>query len=288
MNTQLRDVTIVIVTYKTDPAVLRTCFMSLAAAYDVNFDVVVVDNANDKQMPKFVHEILPEAQVIVNAENRGFAAAVNVGLRQCTGRYALLLNPDTSVPPGVMKKMIAHLDEDKEVGIGSCVIRYPDGSHQESIRRFPTMKDQLAMLFKLPHVFKHLKVVDHYMMREADPFKTQDVDSIMGAFMFIRREVMEKIGLLDERYFIWFEEVDYCKMAVDAGYKVRSYGDCEIIHHKGHSFNKVATIRKQKWIRQSLRKYMKKHHGLIPWLVLWGLTPVFIKLAYISAWLKKG
>lgn len=288
MNTELRDVTIVIVTYKTDPEVLRACFMSLAAAHDVNFDVVVVDNANDKKMPGFVHEILPEAQVIVNEQNRGFAAAVNVGLKQTTGRYALLLNPDTVVPPGVMAKMIRHLDEDKEVGIGSCVIRYPDGSHQESIRRFPKMIDQLMILFKLPHVFKRLKAVDHYMMRDVDPLKTHDVDSIMGAFMFIRRELMDKVGLLDERYFIWFEEVDYCKMAVDAGFKVRSYGDCEIIHHKGHAFNKIATLRKQKWIRTSLRKYMKKHHGLIPWLTLWALTPVFIVLAYGAAWLKKS
>ncbi|MFA5946757.1 MAG: glycosyltransferase family 2 protein [Patescibacteria group bacterium] len=287
MNTELRDVTIVIVTYKTDPAVLRECFMSLAAARDVNFDVVIVDNAGDKKMPNFVHEILPEAQVVVNEQNRGFAAAVNVGLKQTTGRYALLLNPDTIVPPGVMAKMIRHLDEDKEVGIGSCVIRYPDGSHQESIRRFPTLLDQLEILFKLPHVFKHLKAVDHYMMRDVDPLQTHDVDSIMGAFMFIRREVMDKVGLLDERYFIWFEEVDYCKMTVDAGFKVRSYGDCEIIHHKGHSFNKVATIRKQKWIRQSLRKYMKKHHGILPWLLLWALTPKFIVLAYLAAWLKK-
>jgi GT2 family glycosyltransferase len=288
MNTELRDVTVVIVTYKTDPAVLRECFMSLAAARDVNFDVVVVDNAGDKKMPQFVREILPDAQVVVNDENRGFAAAVNVGLKQTTGRYALLLNPDTIVPPGVMAEMIRHLDEDKEVGIGSCVIRYPDGSHQESIRRFPTMLDQLEILFKLPHVFKHLKAVDHYMMCDVDPLQTHDVDSIMGAFMFIRREVMDKIGLLDERYFIWFEEVDYCKMAVDAGWKVRSYGDCEIIHHKGHSFNKVATIRKQKWIRQSLRKYMKKHHGILPWLLLWALTPVFVVLAYGAAWLKKS
>jgi GT2 family glycosyltransferase len=126
------------------------------------------------------------------------------------------------------------------------------------------------------------------MMRDADPWKTQDVDSIMGAFMFIRRELLKTIGLFDERYFIWFEEVDYCKMATNAGYKIRHYADVTITHHKGHTFNKLATLRKQRWIRESLRKYMLKHHGKLPWLLLWLLTPIFILLAYIAAFIKRG
>jgi GT2 family glycosyltransferase len=279
----MMDVTVVIVTYKTDPDVLRACLMSLAASHDVSFDVVLVDNAGNEKMPAFVHEILPEARVKVNTKNRGFARAVNVGLQECTGRYALLLNPDAIVPPGVLGKMVGHLDTDKEVGVGSCVIRYPDGTLQESIRRFPRLLDQLLILLKLPHVFKRLRAVDRYMMRDADPLKTQDVDSIMGAFMLIRREVLGEIGFLDERFFIWFEEVDFCKRVVDAGHKVRHYGDCEVIHHKGHSFAQVATLKKQKWVRTSLRKYMGKHNGLFAWCVLWLFTPIFILLAYVAA-----
>ena len=282
------DVSVIIVTYKTDPDVLRQCFMSLSAARDVSIETLVVDNAGEEHVARFVKDILPDAGVTINKENRGFAAAVNQGLRQATGRYYLLLNPDTVISPDALKKMVDHLDRDQDVGIASSIIRYPDGTHQESIRRFPGLLDQLAILFKLPHVFNKIGVVDKYMMRDVDPFKTQDVDSIMGAFMFIRPELVKKIGLLDERYFIWFEEVDYCKMAVDAGFKVRQYGDVEIIHHKGHSFNKVATIRKQKWIRTSLRKYMKKHHGVVVWAFLWVLTPIFILLAYGAAQIKKS
>jgi GT2 family glycosyltransferase len=284
----MKDLSVIIVTYKTDPDVLRQCFMSLAAARDVTIETLVVDNAGDEKITRFVHDIVPDAIVTINKENKGFAAGVNAGLKQATGRYYLLLNPDTVVPPDALRKMIDHLDQDKEVGVASSIIRYPDGTHQESIRRFPKMLDQLAILFKLPHVFKNIGVVNRYMMRDIDPFKTQDVDSIMGAFMFIRPELVKDVGYLDERYFIWFEEVDYCKMAVDAGYKVRQYADVEIVHHKGHSFNKVATIRKQKWIRTSLRKYMKKHHGFIAWVFLWMLTPVFILLAYGAAQIKKS
>ncbi len=110
----------------------------------------------------------------------------------------------------------------------------------------------------------------------------------MGAFMFIRRSVIEKIGLFDERYFIWFEEVDYCHMAKDAGFITRHYADVEITHYKGHTFNKLATLKKQTWMRTSLRKYMKKHHGLGAWLSLWALTPLFIILAYAAALVKRS
>ena len=124
-------------------------------------------------------------------------------------------------------------------------------------------------------------------MRDVDPKKTQDVDSIMGAFMWIRRELMDDIGLFDERYFIWFEEVDYCKMAVDAGWTVRHFGDIEIVHHKGHSFSRIGTVRKQKWIRTSLRKYAKKHWRRPDYFILLAFTPLFVVLGYASAIIKR-
>lgn len=281
------DLSIVIVAYKDDD-VLRACLMSVAGARGVTFEVIVVDNANQTSTQATVHDVAPDATYIANPENRGFAAAVNQGLKLMRGRYALLLNPDTVVPPDAMKRMVEHLDADKEVGIASSLIVYPDGSLQESIRRFPKLCDQLLVMLKVPHVLPGLWPIKKYMMRDVDPYKTQDVDSIMGAFMFIRSEVLQKIGLFDERYFIWFEEVDYCKMAVKAGFKVRHYADVTITHHKGHTFNKVGTLRKQKWMRQSLRKYMKKHHGVIPWTVLWFMNPVFIVMAHVAATLKRN
>lgn len=246
----------------------------------------VVDNGASDEYRDMV-AALPNATYIRNGENKGFAFAVNRGIEKSSGRYILLLNPDTVVPPHAIAKMIAHLDRDTDVGVASCVIRYPDGTLQESIRRFPGVLDQLLVLLKVPHVVKRLPSVDRYMMRDVDSLQTQDVDSIMGAFMFIRRELIQKIGLLDERYFIWFEEVDYCKMAVDAGYKVRHYTDVEIVHHKGHTFNKQSTLRKQTWVRTSLRKYLRKHNGAAAWLLFWALTPVFILLAYGAALIKR-
>jgi GT2 family glycosyltransferase len=282
------DLSIVVVTYKEDLNVLRRCFESVVASQGVNFELIVVDNARRVETESLLHEIATTATYIPNPRNMGFAYAVNCGMRAAKGRHILLLNPDTEFKPEVLKTMVGYLDRDQDVGIASSVIRYPNGDLQESIRRFPTLLNQLVILFKVPHVLKRTKIIDRYMMRDADPYQTQDVDSIMGAFMFIPRKTLEKIGLFDERYFIWFEEVDYCKMASVAGLKIRHYADVEILHHKGHSFSKLATIKKQRWIRQSLRKYMKKHHGFVPWAILWTLTPIFIIMAYGAALIKRG
>ncbi len=286
------DVSIVILTYKEAPEVLAACLGAVRASApggdSSRREVIIVDNSGSAATERLVHEYLPTATYLANAENRGFAAAVNQGMRLATGRYILLLNPDTVVPPDAIERMVQHMDADVDVGIGSCIIRYPNGELQPSIRRFPKLLDQLLILFKVPHVVSRLKAVDEYMMTDVDAMKTQDVDSIMGAFMMIRKSVIDEIGMFDERYFIWFEEVDYCKMAHDAGFKIRHYADVEIVHHKGHTFNQLATIRKQKWIRESMRKYFAKHEGWAATAVLWLLAPVFIALAYVTAVIKRG
>lgn len=282
------DLSIIVITFKEDLDVLRRCFESVAKSQSLSYELIVVDNARRKETETLLREVTATATYLPNPRNMGFAYAVNCGLRASKARHVLLLNPDTEFKPEVLKTMVDHLDVDKDVGIASSVIRYPNGDLQESIRRFPTLINQLVILLKIPHLLKRTNIIDRYMMRDVDPYTTQDVDSIMGAFMFISRQTIEKIGLFDERFFIWFEEVDYCKMASEVGLKIRHYADVEILHHKGHTFNKLATLKKQRWIRQSLRKYMKKHHGIFPWAILWTLTPVFILLAYGSAIIKRG
>lgn len=276
------DISIITIAYKNSPEVLRACFESVAKSEGVSWEFIVVDNAGDAQTITQVSSVIPRATCIINNENKGFAAATNQALKIAKGRYVLMLNPDASFAPDVLANMVAHMDASPDVGVGSSVIRYPNGELQESIRRFPTLKDQLCILLKIPHILRRNDLLDSYMMRDKDPLVTQDVDSIMGAFMWIRREVVDSVGLFDERYFIWFEEVDYCKMVVDAGWKVRHFADVEIVHHKGVSFSTVGFLRKQKWIRQSMRKYFWKHEGFFAWSVLWILAPVFIVLSYVG------
>ncbi len=281
----MKDVSVVVVTYKEGLDILKACFDSVVNQTDVSWELIVVDNAASEATRGLLSSY-PSTTYIRNASNRGFAAAVNQGMKRSNGRYILLLNPDTTCGPQVYSKMVASLDRDHEVGVASCVIRYPDGQLQESIRRFPGVIDQLLIMLKAPHIFKNLQAINHYMMREADALQTQDVESIMGAFMWIRREVIEKIGWFDERYFVWFEEVDYCRMVHNAGWKIRHYGDVEIMHHKGHAFNQISTLKKQKWIRTSLRKYLLKHEGYLIAGIFWALTPIFIILGWLASVIK--
>lgn len=276
------DVSIITIAYKNSPEVLRACFESVAKSEGISWEFIVVDNAGDAQTITQVSSVIPRATCIINNENKGFAAATNQALNVAKGRYVLMLNPDASFTKDALAKMVAHMDTSPDVGVGSSVIRYPDGKLQESIRRFPTLKDQLCILLKIPHILRRNDLLNSYMMRDKDPLVTQDVDSIMGAFMWIRRDVLEKVGFFDERYFIWFEEVDYCKMVVDAGWKVRHFADVEVMHHKGVSFSTVGFLRRQKWIRQSMRKYFWKHEGFLSWSVLFVLAPLFIALSYIG------
>lgn len=278
------DVSITIVSYKENLDILKRCLDSIESSTDVEYEVFVVDNANNPAV-KGLLKIYERAEYIANPANNGFAAAVNQGMQKSVGEFILLLNPDTEFEPHVLKTMLDHMRKDQQVGVGSCVIRYPNGDLQESIRRFPRMWDQIQILLKVPHIFSS-RAINRYMMRDVDPLGTQEVDSIMGAFMWISRPLIETVGYFDERYFIWFEEVDYCKMASDAGFKIKHYGDVEIVHHKGHSFSKVATRRKQKWMRTSFRKYAKKHFGTISWVLLWLLTPIFIFFGYIASMIK--
>ncbi|MFA6130705.1 MAG: glycosyltransferase family 2 protein [Patescibacteria group bacterium] len=281
----MKDLSIIVVTFNEDIEILRDCFTSVTASAGLSWELLVVDNAS-RPATKNLAESIPQTRYIPNPTNRGFAAAVNQGLKLSNGRYLLLLNPDTRFSNETLATMVKRLDENNEVGIASGLIRYPDGSLQESIRRFPTVLDQLLILLKVPHLCT-TATVDRYMMREANPMQTQDVDSIMGAFMFLRRACLEDVGLFDEQYFIWFEEVDYCKMAVHHGWKIRHFGDIEVTHHKGHAFGKIETLKKQRWIRESLRKYLLKHHGRGVWLVFWILTPIFLVLALITALIKR-
>lgn len=276
------DVSIITIAHKNSPEVLRACLESIVKSEGVSWEFIVVDNAGDAQTITQVSSVIPRATCIINNENKGFAAATNQALRIAKGRYTLILNPEISFAPHVLANMVTHMNASPDVGVGSSVICYPDGKLQESIRRFPTLKDQLCILSKTPHMLRRNDVLDLYMMRDKDPLVTQDVDSIMGAFMWIRREVIDSVGLFDERYFGFFEEVDYCKMVVNAGWKVRHFADVEVTHHKSMRFSTGEFLQKQTWLRKSMRKYFWKHEGFFAWFVLWILAPVFIALSYVG------
>jgi GT2 family glycosyltransferase len=149
----------------------------------------------------------------------------------------------------------------------------------------PKLGDQLAVLLKVPHLWPGS--VKHYLADDLDLTKDQDVESIMGAAMLITWEAIEHVGWFDERYFLWFEEVDYCARTLKAGLHVRHVAGVHMTHARGVSFGLVGTWTKQRWFRESMRKYARKHWGVLPWLALWLAVPLAWLAGFVAGFIKK-
>lgn len=281
------DVSIIIVNYKVADLVEQCIKSVFEHTKGVNFEVILIDNASGDDVVPRISSSFKEVNIIANNRNLGFASACNQGIEIARGDFILLLNPDTELKDDAISSIVSKMRSDPEVGVGGVHLINPDGSHQSSgVRRFPGVIDQLMIMLKIPHLIGDVGPVHRYMMHDLDYTESQDVDQVMGAFFCIRRDLIGKIGPLDREFFIWFEEVDFCRRAVDAGYRIRYYADIEAVHHRGKSFGQVATIKKQKWIRTSLRRYIRKHKGILAWLLFVVLEPVFIVLAIVSQIIK--
>ncbi|MBI4135514.1 glycosyltransferase family 2 protein [Candidatus Uhrbacteria bacterium] len=292
------DLSIVIVSWNVEEK-LKECLRSiedtLAAPRDqataesglvtpaaFSYEVFVVDNASKDGTVQMVEQEFPWVHVIANDFNAGFAKANNQAIRLSQGRYVLLLNPDMRLFQGTLEGMVKFMDEERNarVGVAGCWLVDEQGNTVPQVRRFPTIKDQLAIMLKVPHLFP--RVLDSYMMQDFDYSKEARIDSIRGSFFMIRRETLDKIGLLDEGFFIWFEEVDFCKRAIAAGFEVAYTPTVKAVDYVGQSFKQMKLYPKQKMFTRSMIYYFKKHR---PWweaeLLDW-LRPVALSAVWLG------
>jgi GT2 family glycosyltransferase len=177
--------------------------------------------------------------------------------------------------------MVVLMKKRNEIGILGPKLLNTDKSLQRSVRSFPTFCSMALMMLKLHNILTLLPCLRRYQLLDFNYKQKQKVDQVMGAAFMIRRKVLQTIGLLDERYFIWFEEVDYCRMAKNAGFEVWYTPEIEIIHCGGESFSQTFGPLKQRYLNDALLKYMRKHHGLIAWLSLVILRPVSMTLTWL-------
>lgn len=225
---------------------------------DLELEVFVVDNASTDGTPEMVRNDFPSVSLIENKNNRGFAAANNQAIKLAKGEYILILNPDTEIMGDTLQKSIEFMEQNPKAGILGCQILNSDRTVQPSVRRFPTFWPIFLIFLKLPKIFPNLSAVNHYLFRDFDYLKTQSVDQIMGAFMLVKKEVFRKIGFFDERFFLWFEEVDLCRRAASAGFEIFYYPEAKIIHYGGQSFNQQATVKKQwQFFKSALHYFFK-------------------------------
>jgi len=222
-------------------------------------EVFVVDNDSHDNTAESIKQNFSWVKLIASDKNLGFAKANNLAIKQATGDYILLLNPDTEIFTDTLERCLSFVASHADCGVMGCKMVYPNGQDQPSIRRLPNFWPILLMLLKLPKVFPNLKTIKNYLAEDFDYTKTQPVEQVMGAFMFMPKSAIEKVGLLDERFFVWFEEVDFCRRVWQAGLKVYYLADAKIIHHGGKSFSQQKIITNQRRFFISAAKYFLKN-----------------------------
>ncbi|MBC7805661.1 MAG: glycosyltransferase family 2 protein [Akkermansiaceae bacterium] len=256
------DVSVVIVSYRVRD-VLRDCLNSLFAGGGldgVTSEIILVDNASGDGTAEMVCADFSPVRSIALGENRGFSGANNVGLAGATGRTLLLLNPDTLVPRGAIAGCVRYLDaQPADVGAMGCRVAGPNGVTQwECARRAVTPGDEIARAFLLDRVFPRSDRFNRERMPGWDRADERDVESLLGAFMLVRREAFATVGGLDERFFLMYEDTDYCTRLRQAGYHIRYYPEVTITHLGGQSWKqeRVATYTNS---HIAALQYMEKH-----------------------------
>ncbi|MFA6271536.1 MAG: glycosyltransferase family 2 protein [Patescibacteria group bacterium] len=275
------DLSIVIVTWNSEKDI-SDCLTSIEnAKQNLNIEVFVVDNNSKDNTIKVITDSHTGINLVQNTVNNGFAKANNQAIKQSRGEYVLLLNPDTRLKENTLIGSIDYMQNHKKVGILGCAIHNPDGTMQYSVRKFPALLSQILVLCKLHNFFPNLKPIKEYFALDFDYTKEQKVDQVMGAYMFLRHSCVEQIGVLDEGFWIWFEDVDYCKRAKSADWEVMYSPEFSIIHNQSQSFARLWAVKEQKLFNRSLLYYMKKHHGRFVYGILMMFVPISIVLSAI-------
>lgn len=256
------DISFIIVSWNVRELLKRALQAMLDDTRAEKIEIIVVDNASRDGTVEMLRENFPNARVIANAENVGFTRGNNQALQIAQGRYLFLVNPDTEIQRGAARALIEFMDApaNARVGIVGPQLVYPNGAIQSSRRRFPKFSTALFESTKLEQWFPRNRQIAEYRLQNTDDNAIQDVDWVVGAAMFVRRAVHEQIGGLDERFFMYSEELDWCKRTKDAGWRVVYFPNARVLHHEAKSSDQVRAQR-DIYFHSSKVRYFKKHRG---------------------------
>lgn len=287
-----QSISIIIVNWNTGN-LLAKCIESLRSLPEqaaLN-QVIIIDNASSDDSLERAEIAAQEDKrfsFVRSGENLGFARANNVAIKrlgESTTDHVLLLNPDTEVTPGALAALLESLQKNLKVGVVGPKLVNPNGSLQPSVRQLPSFSVLAGLFLKLHRLLPNDGVWQRYFARAFDYENAQVVEQVMGACLLIRREALNEIGLLDERFWVWFEEVDFCKRVADAGWQVFYTPLGKVLHHGGASFHQlIGLTRSWPFIRSALH-YTNKHLGTMAWLGLAVLVPLAVLLALPASFL---
>lgn len=278
----VRDLSIIIVNYRTYKLTRQAIESVISKRHPFNYNIYLVDNASgDGGLLKLQEDFQEEAsqglvEFIANQENKGFSHANNLAIQGSSSEYVLLLNPDTIIQGNVLEKCLDHMAADEEIGALGCKILLPDGELDKACRRsFPSVTVSFYRMTGLSKLIPKSRRFGKYNLTYLDENGTYEVDSLSGAFMMVRRKTIEEVGLLDEDFFMYGEDIDWCYRFKQAGWKVVYQGDVQITHYKGGSGRESKALYE---FYNAMRLFYDKHYRdentppitIFVYLGIWG------------------
>lgn len=280
------DVSVIIVNWNTRN-ILRDCLHSVyEQTQGIDFEVIVIDNASSDGSAQMVKQEFPQVNLIENTENKGFAAANNQGMRIAQGRYFLLLNSDTVVLDGAIPKTIIFADQRPQAAVVGCKVLNPDRTLQPTCFMFPSQMNLFLAATYLYKLFPKSRFFGRERMSWWDRSDVRQVDVVTGCFMLVRREAIEQVGMMDEDYFMYAEETDWCFRFKKAGWANLFYPDVQIIHLGGQS-SKQVRISSLIQLRLGILQFFYKNRS-VPFYIISGLLISIFFLFRIPAWFAVG
>ena len=261
------NISVIIVSWNTRELLLQCLRTIEKAASDIELEITVVDNGSSDGSAELVQTQFPMVLLIQNNGNVGFAAANNQAIRQSRSTYICLVNSDVEVFPNTFLSLLHYLQKNPRVGMVGPRILNPDGSLQASCRKYPNIWNTLCSSFALHALFPQSSFFSGGFMDFWNHDEVRSVDVLSGCFWMVRKQAIEDVGLLDEGFFMYAEDIDWCKRFHDAGWDVVLYPGAEAIHYGGASSSN-APVRFYVEMLKARKRYWKKHHNLLQRFVL--------------------
>lgn len=282
------DISIIIVNWNVKDLLQRFLQSIFLHTRDVQAEIIVVDNASTDGSQAMLREFAANyenLQVIMNDTNAGFSQANNQGAARATGKYLLFMNPDMELIENTPLLMYEYLETHPSVAAATGRLWYGEGGAQPNVKRDPTFWSQVWLLYKLHHLWQP-PFFKRYLAKDFDYTREAAVEQVMGAFICIRRAVMEALGGWSEDYFIWWEDVDLCTRLRLTGETINYAPVTRVIHYEGKSFAQQLSLAKQKRFNRGMLTYFKKYHSRTAWLFLKLMSWDSLVLAWLAQLFK--
>lgn len=275
------DVSVIIVNWNTRELLVE-CLRSLVRERSpYQMEIIVVDNGSEDFSQEAVRTEFPQVKLIENGANLGFARANNVGIRQSNGRYVCIVNSDVKVLDGCIDTLCGYMDQNPSVGIVGPKILWPDMTLQDSCRKFPSLWNNFCTAAGLNRLFRQSKIFSGEHMLYFSHNLVYEADFLAGCFLMIRKQALNQVGIFDEGFFIYSEEIDLCKRFWKNGWKVKFFPGASAVHNVGASSSR-APLRFYLELQRSKLRYWKKHHNRLSFYVFYLLVLVQHSIRFIA------